>query len=163
MLTHPTLDQLTPVGLPAWPRLSPNSTANDEAASLSHAEWLALLLDREATHRSDKRLARGCAMPDCDIRLRPRTSITAPRAVSTARSSESLSRAIGSRRTTTCVIIGPTGVGKSWLACAIGHKACRDNRSVLYPRAPKLFDELALAHGDGSATAASRASAPSIS
>ena len=48
------------------------------------------------------------------------------------------------------VITGPTGVGKSWLACALGHKACRDNRSVLYVRAPKLFDELALAHGDGS-------------
>jgi DNA replication protein DnaC len=41
-------------------------------------------------------------------------------------------------------------VGKSWIACALGHKACRDNRSVLYVRAPKLFDELDLAHGDGS-------------
>src|SRR5437762_2005061 len=42
-----------------------------------------------------------------------------------------------------------TGVGKSWLACALGHKACRDNRSVLYQRVPKLFPELALARGDG--------------
>ena len=48
------------------------------------------------------------------------------------------------------MITGPTGVGKSWLACALGHKACRDNRAVLYVRVPKLFDELALAHGDGS-------------
>jgi DNA replication protein DnaC len=48
-------------------------------------------------------------------------------------------------------ITGKTGLGKSWLACALGHKACRDNYSVLYVRAPKLFDELALAHGDGSA------------
>jgi len=40
-------------------------------------------------------------------------------------------------------------VGKSWLACALGHKACRDNRSVLYQRVPKLFAELALARGDG--------------
>jgi DNA replication protein DnaC len=47
------------------------------------------------------------------------------------------------------IISGPTGVGKSWLSCALAHKACRDNRSVLYVRAPKLFDELALAHGDG--------------
>jgi DNA replication protein DnaC len=45
------------------------------------------------------------------------------------------------------VITGPTGVGKSRLACALGHKACRDNRSVLYVRVPKLFDDLALAHG----------------
>lgn len=46
-------------------------------------------------------------------------------------------------------ICGPTGIGKSWLACAIGHKACRDNRSVLYVRFTRLLDELALARGDG--------------
>lgn len=47
------------------------------------------------------------------------------------------------------IIEGPTGVGKSWLACALGHKACRDNRSVLYQRIPRLFIDLVLAHGDG--------------
>ena len=47
------------------------------------------------------------------------------------------------------LILGPTGVGKSWIACALGHKACRDNRSVLYQRLPRLFDALALARGDG--------------
>src|SRR5262249_1990250 len=47
------------------------------------------------------------------------------------------------------LIIGPTGVGKSWIACALGHKACRDNHSVLYQRLPRLFDVLSLAHGDG--------------
>ena len=41
-----------------------------------------------------------------------------------------------------------TGVGKSWLACALGHKACRDNVSVLYTRMPRLFADLAIAHGD---------------
>jgi len=46
-------------------------------------------------------------------------------------------------------ICGPTGIGKSWLACAIGHKACRDDRSVLYVRFTRLLDELALARGDG--------------
>ena len=40
-------------------------------------------------------------------------------------------------------------LGKSWLACALGHKACRDDRSVLYHRVPRLFDALALARGDG--------------
>ena len=44
---------------------------------------------------------------------------------------------------------GSTGLGKSWLACALGHKACRDDRSVLYHRVPRLFDALALARGDG--------------
>src|SRR6266568_324914 len=47
------------------------------------------------------------------------------------------------------IIEGPAGVGKSWLACALGHKACRDNRSVLYQRAPRMFADLALARGDG--------------
>ena len=46
-------------------------------------------------------------------------------------------------------LVGPTGVGKSWLASALGHKACRDNRSVLYQRVPRLFEDLALARGDG--------------
>ena len=46
-------------------------------------------------------------------------------------------------------IFSPTGIGKSWLACAIGHKACRDNRSVLYVRFTRLLEELALARGDG--------------
>ncbi len=43
---------------------------------------------------------------------------------------------------------GPALV-KSWLASALGHKACRDNRSVLYQRVPRLFEALALARGDG--------------
>ena len=47
------------------------------------------------------------------------------------------------------IIEGPTGVGKSWLACALGQKACRDNHSVLYQRVPRLFADLGLARGDG--------------
>jgi DNA replication protein DnaC len=47
------------------------------------------------------------------------------------------------------LITGPCGVGKSWLACALGHKACRENFSVLYHRMPRLFAALALARGDG--------------
>lgn len=47
------------------------------------------------------------------------------------------------------IIVGPTGVGKSWLACALGHRACRDNHSVLYQRVPRMFADLALARGDG--------------
>ncbi|SJM30253.1 hypothetical protein BQ8482_130152 [Mesorhizobium delmotii] len=43
----------------------------------------------------------------------------------------------------------PTGVGKSWLACALGHKACREDFSVAYHRVPRLFATLALARGDG--------------
>jgi DNA replication protein DnaC len=47
------------------------------------------------------------------------------------------------------VIVGPTGTGKSWLACALGNKACRDGLSVLYKRVPRLFADLAQASGEG--------------
>ena len=46
------------------------------------------------------------------------------------------------------LITGASGLGKSWLACALGHKACRENISVLYTRMPRLFADLAVAHGD---------------
>ncbi|WP_276577418.1 ATP-binding protein, partial [Bradyrhizobium sp. 188] len=47
------------------------------------------------------------------------------------------------------VIVGPTGTGKSWLACALGNKACRDGFSVLYKRTSRLFADLARARGEG--------------
>jgi DNA replication protein DnaC len=47
-------------------------------------------------------------------------------------------------------IIGPTGVGKSFLGCALAQKACRDGSLVLYTRAAALFRDLALARADGS-------------
>jgi len=53
------------------------------------------------------------------------------------------------RRDTRQSVAASTGLGKSWLACALGHKACRENLSVLYQRAPRLFAALDLARGDG--------------
>jgi DNA replication protein DnaC len=47
------------------------------------------------------------------------------------------------------IITGMTGLGKSWLACALGQKACRDGYTVVYRRVPRLFDELAQARADG--------------
>jgi DNA replication protein DnaC len=46
-------------------------------------------------------------------------------------------------------LVGPSGVGKSGIACALGHKACRDNCSVRYQRAPRPFEGLTLGRGDG--------------
>jgi DNA replication protein DnaC len=48
------------------------------------------------------------------------------------------------------LLIGPTGIGKTWLGCALAHKACRDGFSVLHKRTAELFRELAVAHIDGS-------------
>ncbi|GFE77677.1 IS21-like element helper ATPase IstB [Novosphingobium sp. TCA1] len=149
MLKHPTLDLLGHLGLAGMAKAFAEMEGNDDAASLSHAEWLALLLDHEATYRNDRRLAlrlrhaklRHRAVPE-DVDYRTRRSLDR-RLFETLLAGEWISRHEN------LAIIGPTGIGKSWLACAIGHKACRDNRSVLYTRLPRLIDELTLAKGDG--------------
>ncbi|MEY2928107.1 MAG: hypothetical protein RL367_2584 [Pseudomonadota bacterium] len=149
MLTHPTLDQLGTLGLFGMAKAFPALAADSDAKTLGHAEWLGLLLDHEATWRHDKRLSarlryarlRHNAVPE-DIDYRT------PRGLD-RRLLEKLLTGDWLCGHDNLVICGPTGVGKSWLACAIGHKACRDNRSVLYTRLPKLLDELRLARGDG--------------
>ena len=53
------------------------------------------------------------------------------------------------RRARNVLVTGPTGIGKSWLSCALAQKACRDGYTVFYARVPRLFADLELAHGDG--------------
>jgi len=143
------LDQLSQLGLSGMAQAFAELEASDETAALTHADWLGLLLDCELTHRRDKRLAARLRY----ARLRQQATVEdvdyrAPRG---------LDRALFHKLTDgewidahdNLILCGSTGVGKSWLACALGHKACRDNRSVLYQRVPKLFAELALARGDG--------------
>jgi DNA replication protein DnaC len=149
LLTHPTLDQLQQLGLAGMARAFAELEANPSTRELSHAEWLALLLDRESTDRHDRRfkarlrysrLRHQAVVEDIDYR--------AARGLDRAL----LQQLIAGRwidEAQNLVIEGPTGIGKSWLACALGHKACRDNRSVLYQRVPKMFTDLALARGDG--------------
>lgn len=149
MLTHPTLDQLQQLGLAGMARAFTELEANPGSAELSHAEWLALLLDREATERHDRRLRarlryarlrHQAVVEDVDYR--------APRGLDRTLF-QNLAGGRWIEEAQNLIIEGPTGVGKSWLACALGHKACRDNRSVLYQRIPKMFTDLALARGDG--------------
>ncbi len=99
MLTHPTLDQLHQLGLLCMASAFGDMTDVD-AASLTHAEWLALLLEREISYRHDKRLAADCAMPDCDIRLLSRMSTIVLCEVSTGVCSRSWPLAPGSMRMT---------------------------------------------------------------
>jgi DNA replication protein DnaC len=149
MLTHPTLDQLNQLGLFGMAKAFGEAEASDEAAALSHREWLALLLDREMAYRHDKKLAARLRY----ARLRQQAAVEDV----DYRAVRGLDRTLFQKLVIgewidahdNLIICGPTGVGKSWLACALGHKACRDHRSVLYQRVPKLFGDLALARGDG--------------
>lgn len=149
MLTHPTLDQLHALGLHGMAKAFVDIQAAGEANSLGHAEWLALLLEREASLRHDKRLSarlryaklrQQACVQDIDYRT--------PRGLDRALFAQ-LAEGSWIDAHANLLICGPAGVGKSWLASALGNKACRDNRSVLYQCVPRLFSELALARGDG--------------
>ncbi len=149
MLTHPTAERLRSLGLAAMAEAFTELQNTPEAADLPREDWLGLLVDREATSRDNKRLARRLR----DAKLRQSAVIED----TDFRTPRSLDRALflklagcgWIREHAHVVIGGPTGVGKSWLACALGHKACREGYSVLYKRAPRLFADLATARGEG--------------
>jgi DNA replication protein DnaC len=149
MLNHPTFDQLRELGLEGMLKAYSDIEACTEYAELSRIEWLGLLLDREITHRRDKRLTARLRY----ARLRHQACLEDV----DYQASRNLDKSLLLKLSNTSwiddhdnlLLCGPAGVGKSWLACALGHQACRDNYAVLYQRVPKLFTELALARGDG--------------
>jgi DNA replication protein DnaC len=149
MLTHPTLDLLRTLGLDGMAAGFKVLEAKPEARALAHAEWLGLLLEHETTARQQKRFESRARA----ARLRHPASIEDV----DYRSHRGLDRGLFLKLATgdwirtrrNLIITGPCGVGKSWLACALGHKACRDDLSVLYYRVPRLFAALSLARGDG--------------
>jgi len=149
VLTHPTLDQPRELGLDGMVKACGDMEASSHAGELSHLERLGLLLEREISHRHDKRLA---------ARLRyAKLRHTACIEDVDYRTSRGLDRSLLLKLVQASwidshdnlLICDPAGIGKSWLACALVHQACRDNYSVLHQRTPKLFTELALARGDG--------------
>ena len=150
MLTHPTIDLLRELKLDGMAAAFVELAAQDNARDLGHAEWLALLLDRENASRNNRRfetrlkaarLRHGQAsIEDVDYRV--------PRKLDKALFQQlATCRWIVEHRN--LLVTGPCGVGKSWLSCALAQKACRDGLSVHYARVPRLFADLELAHGDG--------------
>jgi DNA replication protein DnaC len=149
MLTHPTLALLTDLGLHGMATAFKDLQSQPEARALEHGDWLALLLEREATLRHQKRfesraraarLRHDAHVEDVDFR--------AARGLDRGLFLK-LSYCDWIRERRGLLLTGPAGVGKSWLACALGQKACREDFSVVYPRAPRLFAALGLARGDG--------------
>ena len=149
MLDHPTLDLLHELGLHGMAHGFRELAQNPEAGHLQHGEWLAILLEHEATLRRQKRFEARART----ARLRHPASVEdidyhAQRGLDRVL----LLKLCGCdwiRQHRNLLVTGPTGIGKSWIACALGHKACRENLSVLYQRVPRLIAALALARGDG--------------
>jgi len=149
MLAHPTLEQLHALGLHGLAKGFKELEQKSEARGLEHAEWLGLLLEYETTLRRQKRFETRAKA----ARLRHSASVEdvdyhSPRGLDRALFLKlAACDWINERRN--LLITGASGLGKSWLACALGQKACRQDISVLYYRVPRLFTDLAIAHGDG--------------
>ena len=150
MLTHPTSERLTALGLVGMARaLDEQRRGGPTFETPGFEDRLGLLVDREAAERDTKRLTarlkfaalrQAASVEDLDLRT--------PRGIDRIVMAHLVDGGwIG--RHENLLITGQTGLGKSWIACALGHKACRDGRSVVYHRVPRLFEALAIARGDG--------------
>ena len=149
MLRHPTIDQLHALGLIGMAQALEDQGRDPNLRDLVFEDRLALLVEREIASRDTRRTA---------IRLRKaklRVSAAvegidyhAPRGLDrTLVARLAACQWIGDARN--LLVSGATGTGKTWLACAFGHAACRQNLSVLYARTPRLLEELVLARADG--------------
>lgn len=150
MLTNHTLDKLRSLKLTGMADAFTQQLEQPAAHELSFNERFALLVDREMTHRENRRLTRllhlahlkqSACVEEIDYKHRrglDRSQMAALITCDWIRSHHNLH------------ITGPTGCGKSWLACALGNQACRQGLSVRYERASRLLDSLRIARGDGS-------------
>ena len=149
MLHHPTLEKLQTLRLSGMHKALIEQLSMSDIDTLSFEERLGLLTDREITEREDRRLKtrlrqaklkHNACIEDIDHR--------APRGLDKALILQ-LAACRWIHEGLNLIINGPTGVGKTWIACALAQKACREGYTALYLRLPRLFQELALAHGDG--------------
>ena len=150
MMMHTTLAQLRDLKLEGLATALQEQLAQPDMTALSFEERFGLLIERELHHRQDRRLERllknarlkyeQAAIEDIDSRP--------GRGVNRA---ELMSLALGDWVGTgnSILITGPTGAGKSWLACALAQYACRRGYSALYQRVPRLQEELRIRHGSG--------------
>ena len=149
MLLHPTLEKLNTLRFTGMAAALDEQMQMNSLVDLGFEERLGILLDREMavrqTRRMNTRLRKARLRQDgCieDINFRH------PRGLDKSL----VMRMAGCewiKEHNNLIITGPTGVGKTYLACAFAQKACREGYSTLYLRITKLFEDLALAKGDG--------------
>ncbi len=149
MLITPTIDKLHALALAGMARALVEQRERPDYADLGFEERFGLLVDREMQDRENRRLARhlkaarlrsDACVEDLDLR--------GPRGLDRA---TILGLAEGHWVTAhrNVLVTGPTGVGKTFLACALAHAAIRRGHTALYLRVPRLLDELVLARADG--------------
>jgi len=150
MLTPSVLEQLTTLGLTGFRAALEAQHLNAQYAELTFEERLGLLLDVECTRRADSRLRRRVqaahfALPAIleDLSFASRRGLDRRRVLE-------LAQAEWIPRHLNAIVLGPTGAGKTFFACAVGQAACRQGFSVRYERTSRLLDTLHLAHADGS-------------
>ena len=149
MLTHPTLDKLELLRLHGMVQALKQQWEQPEINELSFEQRLGLLVDRETDIRRTRqmqtrlrkaKLRQNAVVEDIDFKH--------PRGLDRSQVLQ-LATCQWIKQKQNLLITGPTGVGKSYLACALSHTACREGFSVLYIRVARLFADLALARGDG--------------
>lgn len=151
MLNEHTLNQLRGLRLDGMVHAIEEQALSGAAAELGFDERLTLLVQREIDWRDNRRVARLLKAAKlkvsaaCIEDINWRASRGLDRSLVTA-----LAGGDWLRHARGLLITGATGSGKTWLACALAHQAARSGFSTLYVRAARLFDELQVAHGDGS-------------
>jgi DNA replication protein DnaC len=152
MLNHPTLDKLQDLRFTGMAKALSEQMALPDIDELSFEERLGLLVDREMTEREDRRLTtrlrqaklkQNACIEDIDFKQ--------PRGLDKSLILD-LAQCQWIRKHLNLLITGPTGVGKTWVACALAQKACREGFTALYLRLPRLLQELPIAKGDGTYT-----------
>lgn len=151
MLTHNTLDQLRTLKLDGMARTLEEQRTLLACYELSFEDRLGLLVDRERGWRDSRlldRLLRQAKLKHGDACLED-IHYGANRGLD-KRLVAGLAEGDWIRQGQSVLLTGPTDVGKTWLACALGQQACRQGFSVLYQRVPRLPESLRIAHADGS-------------
>ena len=150
MLTQPILEKLRQMKLLGLAEAFSSQSQQVDVQGLSFEERFGLLVDQEITWRENRRLQRLLQQAKLrenacveDIDFRPGRGLER---------AEVASLALGNwiRHGQNLILTGPTGGGKTWLACALGNQACRQGLSVSFLRLPLLLEDLAVSHGDGS-------------
>ena len=149
MLNTPTLEKLYELNFTGMIKALEEQTKNPEIEALSFEERFGLLVDRELTERESRRLQRRLKQ----AKLRQEACIEDVDLRSARGLDKTLMTTLATcgwiREHLNVLIIGPTGVGKSFIASALAHKACLEGFKALYVRLPRLLDELRIARGDG--------------